>query len=627
MPQEAVIEIRGFKGINIREPTNMIQDDELVECINLDIGRAGELVKRTGFALQHNGATLGLNQVRILGQFHTVDYDQLIVQAGDSVYVSNDGNTWELLGLFEAEHGIQYVDKFYMVVADGMLREWDGDGAEVLDEDTRHATATVGEWENKVNATVSRDVALLYTGQVATLKAVATAAAQMRIGTDTGAASRFYVNPGESISLAGKSRAVGVTKDVQLRLEFFTDAGVSVSVHDTTISSTADTWIDHVINVVAPATARRMAIYWEVDNPNAGQAFHFAQMSLRNASGREIHNSPSGTFCYVFRDRLFVLNSNGEDGNKNSKLVFSEINNFDYNGWPSVNNLLVSPGDGDFLTALAVIHDTLIVFKAETTWGLYIQGEPDNWVLRNMNPEIGCISKYTPREIEGFLFFVGPRGVYKTDGNIFEDISSNILPAFDNRVVNLTNANLDCAAWWEDRYIVLFNPTPATRRWFIYHLRSGGWTEWEFEGIEPAFFLEVNSTTPAKGLWAGDLLNTGKVFLYGGDIKTDGGTQYECRLKSKHFDFGFPGKMKRAKWFAVELEGLGSVQWRNETEQGDKNSPITTSVASRKGHKVKGAEYFRHWSVEMSLTSDQAFTFYGISLFMHGKDKLVKTGV
>jgi hypothetical protein len=626
MPEEAVIEIRGFKGINIREPANMIQDDELIECINLDIGRAGELVKRTGFITQHNGDDLGLNSVRLLGQFHTVDYDQLLVQAGPDVFVSSDGTSWELIGTFDASHGVQYVDKFYIVSSTGLLREWDGDGAEILDADTATTVATVGAWENDLNATVTRDTVVLHTGQVATLKAVATAASQMRIRTSVAARDRFLVNAGESISIAGKSRAAGATKNVELRIEWFDAANASLGTNQTTIASNADVWTDHVINVVAPANARKFRLYWEVDAPNAGQAFNFAVMSVRDASGREILNSPSGTFCYVFRDRLFVINSEGTDGTENSKVTFSEINNFDYTGWPSVNNLLVSPGDGDFLTALAVIHDTLIVFKAETTWGLYIQGEPDNWVLRNMNPEIGCISKYTPREIEGFLFFVGPRGVYKTDGNIFEDISSNILPAFDNRVVNLTNANLDCAAWWEDRYIVLFNPTPATRRWFVYHLRSGGWTEWEFNGIQPAFFQEVNTITPAKGLWAGDLLASGKVLLYGGDIKTDGGVQYECRVQTKQFDFGFPGKMKRAKWFAAELEGPGSVAWTNNTEQGDKNNPISQSVIDRKAHKVKGAEFFRFWSLSMSLTSDQAFSLYGVSLFMHGKEKIIRTG-
>lgn len=627
MTTEAVIEIRGFKGINIREPVSLVQDDELVECINFDIGRAGELAKRTGFFTQHNGATLGLNSVRLVGQFHTFTHHQLIVQAGPSVWYSTNGVAWTKIGDFTASFGVQYVDKFYMVSPTGLIREWDGSGAGLLDQDTAKTVSTVGDWSNKLNATVSRDVTAvrLYPGQVATLKAVATAASQMQIKTTEGNTGRFLVNPGEAITFKVRARPNVTTRDIDAIINYWTSAGVFISSETVSVNCPNDAYTLIQGNHVVPATARYASFQLEVDAPAAAQEFNFADMSIQDASGREILNSPSGTFCQVFRDRLYVLNSDASDGSANSKLFFSEINNFNYNGWPSVNNLLVSPGDGDFLTCLSVIHDTLIIFKTESTWGLYVQGEPDSWVLRNMNPEIGCISKFTPREIEGFLYFVGPRGVYKTDGNLFEDISSNITPAFENRVVNLSNANLDCAAWWEDKYILLFNPTPSTRRYFVYHLRSGGWTEWEFTTVKPSYFVEIYSTNPSKGLWAGDLNATGKVFKYGDDIKTDDGSNYQCRIKSKHFDFGFPGKMKRAKWFAAELEGAGAVNWVNETEQGDKSIPVSISEAARKTFKVKGAEYFRSWSVEMNMTTSQAFTMYGISLAMHGKEKLIKT--
>lgn len=627
MAEQSVIEIRGFKGINIREPSNMIQDDELVECINFDIGRAGELVKRTGFNTQNPTTTIGLNSVRLLGQFHTATYHQLIAQAGTQVYYSNDGVTWTAIRTYDAEFGIQYIDKFYLVSSTGLLLEWDGAGSQLLDADTRYATATVGAWANKLNATVTRDSNAASEG-THSIKAVATAASQMQISTTEAANGYFLVNSGEVLTISGKARPNATTRTIELKIQYFTSAGAAVST--VTIQSTSCT--NDVFTTVSgtdtvPATARYASLLWEVDSPAAGQIFNFDEHSIRNVVGKEIKNSPNGTFCYVFRDRLYVLNSKGSDGTANSKLFFSEINDFDRTGWPSENNLLVSPGDGDFLTCLAVIHDTLIVFKGETTWGLYVQGEPDNWVLRNMNPEIGCISKYTPREIEGYLFFVGSRGVYKTDGNIFEDISSNILPAFENRVVNLTNANIDCAAWWEDRYVVLFNPTPSTRRYFVYHLRSGGWTEWEFGSVKPAYFLEVNSTTPAKGLWAGDLELSGKVFLYGNDVKTDSGVSYECRAQTKHFDFSLPGKMKRAKWFSSEIEGIALVDFVNMTEQGEKNSSTVSSVSDRKSHKVRGAEYFRTWAVELSFTSALSFTFYGISLFMHAKEKIIRAGV
>ena len=159
-----------------------------------------------------------------------------------------------------------------------------------------------------------------------------------------------------------------------------------------------------------------------------------------------IAGSPNGSFCLVYRDRLFVLSSSAA-GSLNSRLYYSKIADLSATGWVSTSFIDVQPGDGDFLTCLAVIHDLLIVFKTRTTWALYVQGLPENWVLRSINPAIGCVSKYTPREIEGFLYFVGPQGVYKTDGNIFDDISSNIFTLFRDRLVNLTTTNIDTAAW------------------------------------------------------------------------------------------------------------------------------------------------------------------------------------
>lgn len=375
--QELPIDIKGFKGINLREDAGMVQDDELSECVNFDIGRAGELRKRTGFEVLHTGATLGANSVKLIGHFVTDTYSQIIIQAGGNLYWTTDFNTFTLIGAYTVSFGVQYSNKFYMVREAGTILEWTG------------------------------------------------------------------------------------------------------------------------------------------------------------AAIAAITGSPNGSFCLVYRDRLFVLSSSAA-GSLNSRLYFSKVADFSATGWPATNFVDVRPGDGDFLTCLAVIHDVLLVFKSRTTWALYVQGLPENWILRNINPAIGCISKYTPREIEGFLFFVGPQGVYKTDGNIFEDISSNIFPLFRDRIINLTTANLDTAAWFDDRYILLLKPDASTSRYMVYHLRTGGWTEWVPSGnVTPAYFVEVYTASPAKGLYCGDLASTGKIFKYGGSGYTDAGVNYESRFITK----------------------------------------------------------------------------------------------
>lgn len=464
---ELPVEIRGFKGINLREPEGMVQDDELTECVNLDIGRAGELKKRTGFEVLHTGSTLGANSVQLVGHFLTDTYSQLIIQAGSNLYWTTDFNTFNLIGAYSVSYGVQYTNKFYMVRASGTILEW------------------------------------------------------------TGAA----------------------------------------------ISAIAST--------------------------------------------------PSGTFCLVYRDRLFVLSSSGA-GTLNSRLYFSSIADFSATGWPSTNFIDVRAGDGDFLTCLAVIHDLLLIFKTKSTHALYVQGLPENWVLRSINPEIGCVSKYTPREIEGFLFFVGARGVYKTDGNIFEDLSSSIFTQFHNRTINLTTTNVDTAAWFDDKYILLLRPDTSTTKYFVYHLRTGGWTEWQpVAGITPAYFIEVQTTSPPKGLYCGDLSATGKIYRYGGSGYTDSGSLYEARFSTKEFDFGMPSTFKRGKWLGVDILGAGTAIVNYTVDGTDRNGTTLTSIERRAEHKSLGPGYFRVLTVSMSVTSNAAFTLLGLTLYLHKKRAVV----
>lgn len=471
MSRDAVIESRGWKSLNLRDPAGLIEDNELASLVNFNIEVSGALKKRTGLEVLHNGSTLGNNSVRLLGHYLTSSFSRLLGVAGNKIYYSDDGSTWTLLDATTgADFAVQYADKMYLV---------------------------------RKNSTV-----LEYNGSALT-------------------------------AIAG---------------------------------------------------------------------------------------SPTGTFCLVYKDRLFVLNTEAS-GTLTSRLYFSKIADFSAAGWPSTNFLDVRPGDGDSLVALAIIHDLLVVFKTRSTWGLYVSGLPDAWVLRMENPEIGCISKYTPREIEGFLYFVGPRGVYRTDGNLFENISPELQPVFDGRIVNLTSINIDVAAWWEDRYIVHVHPDPSTNRYFVYHLRTLGWSEWVFAGgILPFSFLEVNTAAPQKGLYMGDLNTTGRVFRFGSatSVYTDAGTPYTTSFASKAFDFGMPGLYKRAKWLQFEFDGAGNPNVTYVLDEASQAPRGISGAGRRAAHKVAGPGYFRTCQVQFSDTSSGPLLFWGFSTWLHRKRPVVK---
>lgn len=471
MPESSsALQIRGFKGLNVREYEGAIQDNELSEAINFDLGRAGELIKRTGFEALHQGQTLGNNSVKILGHFLTETYSQLIVKAGSNVYSSSDGISYTLIGTYaDAEWGIQYAGVFYII----------------------RKTSTIVSWN-------------------------------------------------------------GVT-----------------------------------------ATA--------------------------------ITGSPAGTFAITYKERMFVLNSEAP-GSLNSRFYFSKVGDVTTTGWSSVNFIDVRPGDGDFLTCMAVIQDLLIIFKGRSTWGLYVQPAVENWVLRNLNSEIGCISKYTTKEVEGFLYLSGARAVYRTDGTTFEDISEPINPVLKNRIVNLTTTNIDSFAWWDDKLICLLSPNPSIQEYYIFHIKAGGWTKWEFAGgIKPTSFTEVRTNNPQAGLYAGDLNSTGKVYRYGGSGYADSGVTYPCSMKTKQFDFDIPTNMKRGKWVGLDTIGLATINWQNEVEGVPYVSGTAVGDDMRTLVKIPGPGYFRTWRFGFNLTTATEFTLLGVTLHMLNRRTVIRT--
>lgn len=511
MAEEVPVIIQKFTGINIREPAASIDDSELAECVNFNIGRSGEVEKRTGFNRIYNSPVstptateLGDRIVFLIGHYQTPTVSQLLATSINTatneqrLYYSTGGSAWVYIGDYRVEHGAQYADKFYMVRADGVLLEWNGSAI----------TAIAG--------------------------------------------------------------------------------------------------------------------------------------------------SPAGTFCIVSRDRLFVLNTKAA-GLLPSRLYFSNPGDFSTAGWPGTNFIDVNQGDGDFLVACALIQDLLIVFKGTSVWTLYIQGSPADWTLRSTNSRLGCISKNTVEEFEGFLYFAGARGIYRTDGITFNIVSDDIEPIFRNRPISLNQVNQDSACFYEDRYICLirYNADPFNR-YMIYNVRTKGWSEWKpamdgADRLSPAWFVVVKGESPLAGVYCGCFSSLGNVYRYGEGIYQDAGISYECSFATKDFDMGQPSLMKRGKWLSVDLENAGNINWTHvvdgvpelvvtniETGSAKWGDPVARwddsfytwgggALVRRSSYKLQGPGYFRSWQLKFSTTHAQRTVFYSATLMMHMKRKLIKS--
>lgn len=471
--QASAMKIGPFHGINTRENESVIKDNELVTATNVDLGRAGELTKRTGFVQLHNGSTLGAVPCRILGHFLTDTYSQIIVATATGVYYSTDGTTFTLLSaITDAQHAVQYNSIFYII----------------------RSTTTITQW----------------TGVVAT----------------------------------------------------------------------------------------------------------------------QITGSPFGTFAIMYKDRMYVINS-AAAGALNSRFYFSKAGDVTATGWISTNFIDVGPGDGDFLVCMAIIRDLLVIFKGKSTWALYVQGTIADWALRSLNLNIGCISKNAVRLIEGFLYISSSVAVYRTDGTSFEDISAPIQPVLKDRIVNLTTYNVDSFAYWQDKLICLLAPDTTTRVYYVFHLKVGGWTKWEFgTSMKPWTFVEIRTNTPQHGLYCSDNSSTGNVFRYGDTtVFTDVGSSYQVDIKTKFFDMDAPTNMKRGKWALLDMLGVGTVNWYHSVDSsGVIRSGSVASIATRSGLKIAGPGYFRRWQLEITTTSSVNFLFISALLEVDAHRTLILAG-
>lgn len=338
----------------------------------------------------------------------------------------------------------------------------------------------------------------------------------------------------------------------------------------------------------------------------------------------EIAGSPSGTFAIIYKERMFVLNSIAT-GNLNSRYYFSLPGDVTSTGWVSSNFIDVQPGDGDFLVAMTIIQDLLVIFKGKTTWALYVQGTTADWVQRNLSYEVGCISKYSLRLALDYIYFSGETAVYRTDGASFEKISNAIDPIIKDRIVNLTTSNQDSIAFWEGKLICLIAPDASTKRYFVYHIDLKGWTEWEFAGgIVPNTFLEIRTNTPQQGLYAGDSANGGRILKLGDNVYKDLGNNYTCRFRTKRYAFDTPNNMKRGKWLGVEALGAVTFNYSHEVDGTALAASTAVSEGATRMIKIPGPGYFRSWLFDFDMTSGTEFILFGLIMQVSAKRTTIK---
>lgn len=362
-----------------------------------------------------------------------------------------------------------------------------------------------------------------------------------------------------------------------------------------------------------------------------------------------IANSPSGTFCMVFKDRLFVIDTLAT-GAASSRLYFSNALNLSSTGWPATNYVGVQEGDGDRLVCLAQVSDYLLVFKARGIWNLFVQGADTlSWILRPFRRDTGCVSRFSVVSREGVVFFCGVDGIYTTDGTDVKKISAAVENFFVPITTDATVLNSISAFFWRDKYIVAFpafadlptwsawgvgswNALSATlwsqsaskNVYLVFNLLKKGWTRYDFANTSPHRFVTVTALPSIKGVYCGERAATGRILKIGEEIFTDLGAAIVSSFETKNFDMDRPAQKKRGKWVAVEVLGGGTY---NFAQIVDQNRTVLTSstVTAESQIKTNGPGYFRNWRFKCSVTSSSPIQVFGVTLYSTLSERPVKT--
>lgn len=329
---------------------------------------------------------------------------------------------------------------------------------------------------------------------------------------------------------------------------------------------------------------------------------------------------PAGDFCTFFKDRLFVLNSTNfasrlSFSDPGSPLVFDAASFFDFN-----------PGDGDRLVACIPVQDALLVFKTQSTWLLNVEGDPAFWTQHKINNEIGCIAKNTVVEVDGWIWFLSPDGIYRTNGIDFEPASPALKSALTLVSPIRNNVSLASACLYKDKFVMHHE----NGYYYIFNLASGTWTRWLSTAKTHKRLIYVEDNTAGDtsvlpvGLYLIDPVSF-KVFRFGDVLYLDDGNIYTSTMSTKDFNFGKPGSLKRSQKVYIDIEGAGNITVDHYLNGTLHLVRVYSTQALRKSIKVKGPGIFRNWRTRIEFSDVGSLIVYGIEVWLAEKDTVSRS--
>lgn len=288
------------------------------------------------------------------------------------------------------------------------------------------------------------------------------------------------------------------------------------------------------------------------DNTTTTFTDNVASASAGAAADTDAGLPPNWRYSISFQDRLFVV----EDGSEPQYVYYSNLG--DPFIFPSTSFIKVSRGDGEKIVGLGAHSNSLIIYKENSVWALYM---PDttasNWVLIKTNAKYGAASHRSIVDYAGSQIYLGQRntkvtGFYGMQGSAAEPQATNFISSSlfaDDRSDRIEADIFDIQESYKENtagiefknkiYFAVSHGTGTTQnnRIYVYdfHRRTeteeivAAWVPWT--GLNIAMFTVYDGK-----LYGADSRANGMVYQLEDGTYTDSGSAIDSYYWTKEFD-------------------------------------------------------------------------------------------
>ena len=255
------------------------------------------------------------------------------------------------------------------------------------------------------------------------------------------------------------------------------------------------------------------------------------------ATVNTIATAPQGQWIAFHQNITFVGNTitdtTGASDVQPSRVYFSNVK--DEITWTSTDFIDVGKDDGQEITGLVPMLDTLYIFKDDSIYRLSGTNR-DDFVLSLMVNGMGCVGGHTIQIIDNRFLFQDTDGFYIYDGGInVRKISTKIEGTLDgiNESRNPQNVSANFKRLNQYWCGVANGASSVTNLILVYDYFHDAWTK--YVGIPAQAFTTVLDTNSKEQLYHGDF-NLGAVFLQE-DGDNDFGQPINAYYQTKWYRF------------------------------------------------------------------------------------------